>query len=232
MQQLSFHVAEYEAPLDLILHLISKNKLDIMDIDISSLLDQYMEIIEKWQQMNLDIASEFLEMASRLVYMKTASLLPRNKEESDRLRGELSGQLMEYKICKLAAEKLDKQNQYSDIFIRRPMDIDIDPTYKQQHDSMELYLALVDAMGREIRRQPPSSDTFEPIVARPIVSVTSKIFTVLRLLRQEDQLALDNLFDPNLGRSGLVATFLAVLELIKSGRVKLDENMLFLPEAA
>lgn len=80
MEKLSFRVADFDAPLDLILHLVSRHKLNIFDIDISSLLEQYMKTISAWQQQDIDVASEFLEMASRLVYMKTVSLLPRQEE--------------------------------------------------------------------------------------------------------------------------------------------------------
>lgn len=219
MERLSFQVAEYDAPLDLILSLIAKHELDIMDIDISSLLEQYMETIQHWKQQDLEVASEFLQMASRLVYMKTVSLLPRHKEESDKLRQDFSGELMEYQICKLAAKTLDSTNYYEDLFVRSPMDIDIDPTYKLTHEPYLLFEALKAAIGRGERRQPPPKEAFEPLVSRPVVSVTSKIFTVLRTLRVQDNMPLQALFSPDTGRSGLVATFLAVLELMKSGKV-------------
>ena len=226
MERISFQVAEFDAPLDLILHLISKHKLDILDIDITSLLDQYLETIEHWKKQDLDIASECLQMASRLVYMKTVSLLPKHKDESDKLRDDLSGELMEYQICKLASEMLDEQNLYSDIFIRQPMEVDIDPTYKQVHLPHILYEALVDAMGKQARRRPPTQDEFDPIVARPFVSVNTKIVTVLRTLRTNDRVIIQDIFDPDQGRSGLVATFLAILELIKVGRIYLEDDIL------
>lgn len=228
MDRISFQVAEFDAPLDLILHLISKHKLDIIEIDISSLLDQYLKTIQTWQTMDLDVASEFLQMASRLVYMKTVSLLPRHQEESKRLRADLSGELMEYRICKLAAELLEKENQYEDTFIRDPLDFDFDYTYTHTHSAQMLYAAFVDAVGRGERRKPPPKESFEPLVNRPIISVSSKIYTVLRTLRMQKQITLEELFNPETGRSGLVATFLAVLELMKSGSVYLKENTLHL----
>ncbi|HIY08377.1 MAG TPA: segregation/condensation protein A, partial [Firmicutes bacterium] len=88
METLSFHVAEYEGPLDLLLHLISKHKVNIWDIEISSLLEQYMEQIRRWQEQDLEVASDFLEMASRLVYIKTLSLLPRHEEEEEEARAQ------------------------------------------------------------------------------------------------------------------------------------------------
>ena len=228
MQRISFQVAEYDAPLDLILDLISKHTLDIMDIDISSLLEQYLETIESWKRQDLEVASEFLQMASRLVYMKTVSLLPRHEEESERLRQDLSGELMEYSICKFAVQQLDETNYYSDLFVRPPMDIDIDPTYKETHSAYVLFEALVDALGRGARRLPPPRDSFDPLVTQPVVSVTSKIFTVLRSLRKQDCLPIGSFFRPETGRSGLVATFLAMLELMKSGKIWLEEDIVSL----
>lgn len=222
--QLSFKVAEFDAPLDLILHLLSKHKLDIMDIDISSLLEQYMETISMWQQASMDIASEFLEMASRLVYMKTVSLLPKHEEESEQLREALTGQLVEYRLCKLAAERLGTSCRYGDVFVREPMEIEMDMTYTLVHPAGVLYAALMDAQGRGERRLPPPQNAFEQIVTRPVVSVTSKIFSVLRMLRMNKTVDMNSLFSAQDSKSGVVATFLALLELIKSKKVEMDDQ--------
>jgi len=219
MEKLSFHVEEYEAPLDLILHLISKNKLSILDIDISSLLDQYLEQIRSWQRQSLDIASEFLEMASRLVYIKTVSLLPRHEDEHEKLRAELTGQLIEYRLCKLAARQLGEWDLSRDLFVRDPQPVEVDGTYRLSHPAGMLYAALTDALGKEARRQPPPRTAFAPLVEQPVVSVSSRIFAVLRGLRREGRISWDSLFDPAVGRSTMVATFLAVLDLVKSKKV-------------
>ena len=105
MEKLTFKVNEYEGPLDLILALLSKHQIDIYDINISDLLEQYMGVIRTLQESDMEVASEFLEMASRLVYIKTASLLPRCEKEDDP-RAELVGQLLEYQSCKQAAALL------------------------------------------------------------------------------------------------------------------------------
>lgn len=228
MEKLSFKVMEYDAPLDLILHLIQKHKLSITDIDISSLLEQYMATIQTWQQRDMDVASGFLEMASRLVYMKTVSLLPRHEEESEKLREELTGQLVEYGLCKLAARTLGEWNVAGDLFVREQLQVEIDPTYTLTHDAAILYAALLDAQGKGARRLPPSRESFDPIVTTPFVSVTSKIFALLRRLRESGFITLDGLFDPAQGRSGMVATFLAVLELVKSGTLAAEDDRVVL----
>ena len=219
MEKLSFKVMEYDAPLDLILHLISKHKLSITDIDISSLLEQYLSIIRQWQDRDMDVASEFLEMASRLVHIKTVSLLPKHEDEGDKLRQELSGQLIEYSVCKAAAKAMGGLYLGHDIFVRQPVKIEIDPTYALVHDAYILCGALIDAMGKGARRMPPPREAFDPLVTRPVVSVTAKIFTVLRALRLEGSTRLDCLYGKSADRSGKIATFLAILELIKSGKV-------------
>lgn len=99
MEAISFKLDVFEGPLDLMLHLISKHKLNINDIEISKLLEQYMIYIEQAKEQDLELAGEFLEMAARLVYIKTVSLLPK-PEEADEIKKELQGALIEYSLCK------------------------------------------------------------------------------------------------------------------------------------
>ena len=219
LEKLTFSVAEFDAPLDLILYLLQKHKLNILDIDISALLEQYLAAIAGAKEQNLEVASEFLEMASRLVYIKTVSLLPKHKEEGDKLRQELTGQLIEYTVCKAAAKLLESLYLGPDIFVREAVEIEIDPTYDLVHDARILYTALADAMGKGGRRMPPPREAFEPLVSRLTVSVTAKIFTVLRSLRMGGPASLGSLYEKSSGRSGKIATFLAILELISAKKV-------------
>ena len=137
MEKLTFKVNEYEGPLDLILALLSKHQIDIYDINISDLLEQYMGVIRTLQESDMEVASEFLEMASRLVYIKTASLLPRCEKEDDP-RAELVGQLLEYQSCKQAAALLRLRDSGWAVFTREPMPLEIDPTYRRHHPIGEL----------------------------------------------------------------------------------------------
>ena len=132
MEKLTFKVNEYEGPLDLILALLSKHQIGIYDINISDLLEQYMAYIRTLRENQMEIASEFLEMASRLVYIKTASLLPRYEKEEDP-RAELVGQLLEYQSCKQAAALLRLRDTGWSVFTRAPMPLEIDPTYRRRH---------------------------------------------------------------------------------------------------
>ncbi len=218
MDKLSFQLENFEGPLDLLLYLISKNKLNILDIPIAELLDQYMEAIRAMQQADMDLASEFLEMASRLVYLKTVSLLPRH-EEAEQLRDELAGELLEYEAVKAAAQRLSRHTEGFNRMTRPPTELPVDHTYSRRHQSEELVSAYLAAAGRGQRRLPPPAASFQGIVQRRIISVSSKIVYVLRRLWKSGRVHFSSLYEHSESRSELVATFLAVLELMKARRV-------------
>ena len=231
--QLSFRVTdEYEGPLDLILALIAKHQLNIWDIEISSLLEQYMAYIHARQQQDLEVASEFLEMASRLVYIKTVSLLPRHEEEQEKAKAELVGQLLEYQACKAAAALLgDRGEDGFGTFPHPQEEIPVDTTYRLTHPAALLANSYWEALGRGKRRLPPQPAVFTPLVAAPVVSVGSRIIHILRLLYQTATISLSGLFSRSRSRSEAVATFMAVLELMKAKRIRLvqeDTTILFL----
>ena len=129
MSELQFHVGDFDGPLDLLLYLISKHKLNICDIEISALLTQYLDAIEQMQQSDLELESEFLEMAARLVYIKTASLLPR-PEEGEKLKAELQGQLLELSLCRQVAGELAQRYLGSRIFVRGQAALPVDLVYR------------------------------------------------------------------------------------------------------
>ena len=162
-QQLQYKLSAFEGPLDLLLTLISKNKIDIYDISISELLDQYMEQINMMQENQMDIASEFLTMASRLVYIKSVMLLPKYEEEAEELKKELSGQLLEYAVCREMAAKLGDIYDF-DSFYREASPVEFDLTYNRIHPSEDIAKAYVSAVGRGKRKLPPSKDAFSGIV--------------------------------------------------------------------
>ena len=219
--QLTYHFDVYDGPLDLLLTLILKNKIDIYDISISELLEQYMEQIERMREENMDIASEFLEMASRLVYIKSAMLLPKYEDEAEDLKKELTGQLLEYQLCREIARTLNTMYDF-DTFTKLPSKVDFDLTYNRIHDPLDISAAYVSAVGRGRRRLPPDRSAFSGIVERKIVSVSSRIIHVMRRLWHGRTVSYRELFEASKGRSELVATFLAVLELVKGKRVRID----------
>ncbi len=219
--QLQYKLPVFEGPLDLLLLLISKNKIDIYDIEISLLLEQYMEQIEAMQEEDMEVASDFLEMASRLVYIKSVMLLPKYEEEAEQLKSELQGQLIEYQLCKAVAAKLAPMVSF-DKFYREPSPVDFDLTYNRIHPSSDIAKAYIGAVGRGKRKLPPKREAFSGIVERKIISVSSRIIRVMRNLWRKKNVRYSDLFEACEGKSDLVATFLAVLELVKGKRVIID----------
>ena len=218
---LSYKLEDFEGPLDLMLQLIAKNKLNINDIKLTVLIDQYLEHIEKMQiSEDMDVASDFLQMASRLIYIKTVSLLPKH-EEIEQLKEQLTGELIEYQICREAAKTLADIYSKYDRFVRAPMEVEVDKTYVLTHNASVLYDAYLMAAGRGAKKAPVSVAPFTKIVAKKIVSVSSKIVYVLRNVVRGGKRKLSDLYKTSKSRSELVATFLAVLELCKNNRVKL-----------
>ena len=223
MENLTFRLTDFEGPLDLLLYLISKNKMKIADIEIVSLIDQYLAVVSGPQGAPLDEASEFIEMAARLIYMKSVFLLPRS-DEQDQLRQELTGMLVEYSACKQVAATLGRMAAGTYLAVRRPMEVELDATYRIRHDPAQLEQAYCSLLGGARRRERPTQERFEPLVAAPFVSVASKVVYVLRNLVKGRVTYLSSLFRRSASRSENVATFLAVLELLKAGRVTLDED--------
>ena len=221
MERLSFKLESFEGPLDLLLYLISKNKLSICDIRITELLDQYMEYIREMRENDMDIKSEFLEMASRLVYIKSAALLPKN-EEAQELVKELSGELLEYSICRQIAERFSAMTEGFNHFVREPQKLPPARSYKLKHDKSELVSFYLSAVGRGQRRLPPPASSFSEIVSHKIISVSSKIVYVLRNLWKKKKVKYNTVFESASSRSELVATFLAILELIKGKRIQVN----------
>lgn len=218
---LSYKLEGFEGPLDLLLQLIARNKLNIYDIELSVLIDQYLEQIELFKAEEMELASEFLEMASRLLYIKTVSLLPKH-DEIVQLKEELTGALLEYMVCQQIARKLSEMQDGFDRFVRKPEELEFDKTYELTHSADVMYLSYLAAVGREQRKLPPSTAPFTKIVAKKIVAVSTKIVFVMRNLWKGGSKKLSSLYKTARSRSEMVATFLAVLELCKANRVRVD----------
>ncbi len=221
--QLNFKLEQFEGPLDLLLALVAKHKMNILDIEIVTIINQYLEIINQAQNSNLDVASDFIDMAARLVYIKSVYLLPKD-DEGEKLKAELQGQLIEYSQAKTAAENLRKMFIGDMIFVRQPAEIEEDLTYDIIHPVSDLVKAYEVLDDKSIRRAPPKTDRFEPIVAAPMVSVHVKIFSVLKNLMKNKVQSLQSVFDKSKGKSDAIATFMAILELIRAHRISIDDN--------
>ncbi len=218
---LNYKLEGFEGPLDLLLQLIARNKYNIYDIPLLELIEQYLEQIEKFQEDEMEISSDFLEMASRLLYIKTVSLLPKH-DEVVKLKEELTGELLEYLVCQQMAQKFATMQGGFDMFVRRPTEYEFDKTYELIHPKNVMFESYIAAVGRGQRRLPPSTAPFTKIVAKKIVAVSTKIVFVIRNLWKGGSRKLSDLYKGSKSRSEMVATFLAVLELCKANRVKVE----------
>ncbi len=224
MEQLNYKTDVFEGPMELLLHLIAKHKININDIPIVELVNQYLEYVRQMQEADFDVAGEFLEMAARLIYIKTVSLLPKH-EEAEMLKKELTGELIEYRDCKLMAEKLAHRTDGFGRFVRQPQQGYVNYNYERFHEGEELLNAYISAAGRGQRKLPPPLDSFKAIVAKKFVAVASKVNTVMRKLWSGRKVKFLTLFEDAATKSDMVATFLAVLELAKSKKIILEGEM-------
>ena len=224
MEQINYKIDVFEGPMDLLLHLISKHKLNINDIPIVELVNQYLDYVRRMEDADFEIAGDFLEMAARLIYIKTVSLLPRH-EEAEQLKKELTGELIEYRDCKLMAKKLSEQTDGFNRFVREPQEGYVNYDYERFHEGEELLNAYISAAGRAQRKLPPPVDSFRQIVARKFVNVATKISSVMGKLKKRGRVKFLKLFSDAQSKSDIVATFLAVLELAKTKQITLDGSM-------
>ena len=223
MAAISFKLETFEGPLDLLLHLVSKHKLNIYDIEISLLLEQYLDYMSKIETQDYEQAADFLEMAARLIYIKTCYLLPK-PEEAEELKKELEGRMIEYSLCRLTAQKLRERYAGGSIFVRQAVKLPVNKTYSRTHDVAELYNAYMAISTKAREYHPLRANVFSPIVAHKIVSVESKITQILELLYTTGGFKLSELYEGMSSRSERIAAFLAVLELTKSGRIALNDD--------
>ncbi|MDL2254099.1 segregation/condensation protein A [Ruminococcaceae bacterium OttesenSCG-928-I18] len=222
-QALAFYTEDFEGPLDLLLALVNKNKMKIYEIEILTLIDQYLEVVGEPGPDQLDGASEFITMAAHLVQMKSSLLLPKS-EEGERMKEELTGLLVEYSACKEVAARLGEMQGDVFIAVRKPAPFTPDTTYLMLHEKEELAAALAQSMGRRNLRRSPKREQFDEIVAAPFVSVSGRVIHVLRGLVTGRVRRLRELFAKSRSRGETVATFLALLELVRGGRIVIDDE--------
>ena len=222
-EELTFRLEDFEGPLELLLTLVQKHKMDLHNIPILELIDQYTRTVEAAQAADPDISSSFIEMAAHLVEMKSYLLLPRS-EEGERLKQEFTGQLIEYDQCRRMAALLREKAEAAPVFVRPPAEMEFDTAYDLHHAPQVLADCWQALMGRTTVRKMPTQQQFEPLVSAPQVSVSSRVVYILRQLIAGGAKKMDQLFSRRQTRGANVATFLALLELVRGGRVTLGEN--------
>ena len=224
IEQITYRLDEFQGPLDILLALIQKNKVSITNIPIALICDQYMEYLEEAQKMDLEIATEFIVMASELMLIKSKMLLPHEEGTENDPRREIQNALLLHQQAKLAAEKLKPMyDDFSGRFVKgqdsvppeRGLPLDLDP---------DLLVKALNAVLRRIKvaealRKP--QDLVNPLIKRKVVSVEEKIEEICTLLEEHEEASLFFLLKDADSRAELVARFMGVLELIKIQRIKI-----------
>lgn len=219
---------DFDGPLDLILHLLSKNKVEIEDIQISSLLEQYLAWMARRKELDLEVASEFVTMAAHLTYIKSRMLLSIHDEEAASEMELLIASLEErrrqedYARVKDVTGELGRRYAVGrDLLTKTPEAVQSDRTYRYSHDRADLRRAMGAVLERRGNRLPPPVMAFQGIVGREPYPVSEKARAIVERLIQFGVARFRALFRGSRSRSEIVAAFLAILELCKAGRIHL-----------
>lgn len=225
MDTLLYKLDSFEGPLDLLLHLISKNKVSIYDIPIVEITAQYLEAIRGIEDSQLENTSEFLVMAAQLLYIKSKMLLPKNEEEEEEdPRDDLAQRLAEYQRFKEASKELRKTEFSSKyMFFKDEEAIKFPiPEYDKKHTVEELIDAFGSILERKIRMAKPEKRAFSGIVGREKVSISDMSKRIEERLKESKKITFISAFDGAKSKPELVAIFLAILELISSNKIVAD----------
>ena len=228
----SEEMEDFEGPLDVIFLLLSKNKIEIQSVSITAILEQYLSYLDEQKRLDMEIASEFISMASHLMLIKTKMLLSAAEQaeaetELDLLRKSLEERERREALdgIRKAVAVLEPRNEIGRCtFVKQPEPLRRDRTYRYQHAPEDLLRALDNISERNAKILPPPTVHFRGIVGREPYPVTKKASQVLRRLVQNGMLRLRSLFRGNRSRSEVVATFLAVLELCRTRSVVLRDD--------
>ena len=223
---------DFEGPLDVIFELLSKNKIEIADVSITAILEQYLAYLEEMKRLDMEIASEFITMASHLMLIKTKMLLSaaeaaEAQSELDILRQSLLERQRKEAIEQIrkAVCVLEPRNEIGrSVFVKQPEPLRKDKTYRYRHTVEDMLRALDEIAERNNRRLPPPTVNFKGIVGKEPYPVSRKAGEVMRRLLLRGVERLKNLFRGNKSRSEIVATFIAVLDLCKSNTVTLEDD--------
>jgi len=214
----------FEGPMDLLVHLIKKNELDIYDIPISLITEQYLQYLEWLKMMNIDFASEFVVMASTLTQIKSKMLLPvyEDDEDEEDPRLELARPLAEYLQMKSAAEQLvERKLLGEDTFVRVPHREEYLATAEDEFVKIGLF-ELIDAF-QKILANIPSEDRLELTADR--ISVKDRISQIVDILEANGSITFGELFSDRPSRSDVIVTFLAILEMVKISLIRIVQHV-------
>lgn len=234
----AFRVAlpNFEGPLDLLLHLIKEHRVDIFDIPIALIVERYLDYLERMRELNLDIAGEFLVMASTLAHLKSRMLLPRQEvaagaeavesaaffEETEDPRAELVRRLLEYQKYKDAAEQMAKQDLLGRDVFARQVPMEEVPIPEEEVGLQEFsVLKLIEALDRVLEKLTPK---VQHEVVRERVSLSEATLRLADRLRAEGSVTFEGLFSEQSTRQEIVITFIAILEMVKRRLIKVSQE--------
>jgi len=223
---------DFQGPLDVIFLLLSKNKIEIADVSITAILEQYLAYLDEMKRLDMEIASEFITMASHLMLIKTKMLLSaaeaaEAESELDLLRQSLIERQRKDAMeqIRMAITVLEPRNEIGRcIFTKEPEPLRRDKTYRYKHTPADLIRSLDEIAERNARRLPPPTVNFKGIVGKEPYPVSRKSGEILRILVLRGIERLKNLFKGNKSRSEIVATFIALLDLCKNNSVSLEDD--------
>lgn len=228
MEQLSFKLEAFEGPLDLLLMLIKKNKVSIYDIPIATILDQYLEVMQSMKEMDLEVSSEFLVLAATLLQIKSKMLLPKEEdEEEEDPRTELVRRLLEYQQIKESLEFFrEHENADAGLFFKLPDAIERPPA-EMNYSKMTLE-NLLEAYKMSCvkleRKLPPPKRSFSGIVGHEKVSIKEKVRRIWNGLVEKGRMLFRDIFKGVKSRPEAVASFLAVLEMMKLNKIWVEDT--------
>jgi len=219
----------FEGPLDLLLHLIKKNEINIYDIPISLITGQYLEYLTLMKSLSLTLAGEFLVMAATLIHIKSRTLLPPSEtdeveEDEEDPRADLVMRLLEYQRFKEAAQGFEaREQEWREVFYREPTAGSGGPTDEINLVDLSLF-DLLEAL-RGVMERAPTIQGLEIVVDE--LSVQDRMSLVLDRLEGQESVTFTSLFDGDSTRLSMIVTFLALLELIRLKRVRIIQAELF-----
>ena len=225
---IKFKINEFEGPLDLLLHLIKENKMDIMNIEIERITEQYILYLNEQEKMNLEIASEYLVMASELIELKSKMLLPNPKVESEEEeevdpREDLVNRLLEYQAYKEITKVLkEKEELRKEIYTKSPENI---KNYVDENAKLPSDITLddlVEAFKKYLERKKESKPLKTKVTTNEI-SVSSRRLEIKSILKKKPKVSFFELF-PVLNKEYIVATFLAILEMAKNKELRITQD--------
>ena len=225
METVTYRLDQFEGPLDLLLTLIQKNKVNISDIPIALICDQYVAYIAEAQKLDMDVASEFLVMASELMLIKSKMLLPRPEEEAEDPRAKLTDALLRYQQAKEAVVKLTPlYAYYGGRMVKDTDEISVDKTYVHDQDVTALCAAVRRIIAYNNALERAATTTFTPMISKPIIPVEIKIVSILRNIEKRGVATLEELIIDEVSLPDLIASFLGVLELVKVRKLLLADD--------